>query len=239
MAAKRKYTDPQRQAIWRLHEAGNSATEIERLCKEGLASVEAFSIPRRSVSQILGEMEAEANQRAPKSVTDPELAAAVNGFPERISRIVDAELARLETKAAKGTGLSIDDLDRLKKASTLSTTLAKQISQVRKRKVLSHGPSPEPPKESTFERIAREDADSLKKWREDQQKAAGVEVQPSRTHTHHATPQSAPIADQDDHRNTPRSTPASGSPEDTESEADRRRAARSAEIARRSRQPVA
>lgn len=56
MAARRKWSDQHRAAIWRLHRRGLNATEIADRCKGGEAGVPAFDIPRRTIGDIIDAM---------------------------------------------------------------------------------------------------------------------------------------------------------------------------------------
>ena len=53
MAPARKYTEQQREAMYRLFVQGMQATEIARKCAKGKAGVPAFEIPSRSVHDIV------------------------------------------------------------------------------------------------------------------------------------------------------------------------------------------
>jgi integrase len=65
MAAPRLYTDAQRAVIYDLHRQGLSSREIAERCAAGLASVERFKIPARSVREIVKQM---ADERGAKRV---------------------------------------------------------------------------------------------------------------------------------------------------------------------------
>jgi len=125
MAAPRKYSDGQREAMVQLAEAGKRPAEIARLCREGEAGVDAFDVPRRSCHDIV---ERELARR------EAELAADTENQPlTRISRILDGHIDRLERK----TKLNVDDLELLRKTVDLSAMLE---ARLRKRKNGS-GPS--------------------------------------------------------------------------------------------------
>jgi hypothetical protein len=114
--------------MFRLYEAGKSPSEIASLCEEGTAGVASFTIPRRTVQEIVSKMAAEADRKLPTSVAEMESAEAVERFPVRMAAILDAEIERLATKQKRGK-LTLDDLDFLAKAATVSTTLHKRLSR--------------------------------------------------------------------------------------------------------------
>src|SRR5690348_13683152 len=122
MAAPRKYTDAQRQALYRLHEAGMTSEQISAACGAGTAGTDPFTIPRRSVSAIVSSMEAEARTEIPASIDEIGGLEAVSRFPERISRIIDAELERLAGKQRRGQ-LTVKDLELLRKTTEISGPL--------------------------------------------------------------------------------------------------------------------
>ncbi|MGH2973887.1 MAG: hypothetical protein ACRDLL_03335 [Solirubrobacterales bacterium] len=128
MAAPRKYSDAQRQAMYRLYEVGKSPGEIASLCKQGMAGVAPFQIPRRTAHEILTRMADEAEQKLPTSVAEAESAEAVERHPVRIATVVDREISRLDQKQAKG-GLRVGDLDLLAKLADLSFALHKRLSK--------------------------------------------------------------------------------------------------------------
>jgi hypothetical protein len=109
--------------MFRLHEAGKSAREIAELCEDGRAGPEPFAIPRRTAAEIVNGMAAAAEAKLPRSIEEVESVEAVERFSARILGIVDAELTRLEAKPR----LSLQDIDRLNKASELTYGLEKRL----------------------------------------------------------------------------------------------------------------
>lgn len=177
MAAPRKYSDAQRQAMFRLFEAGKSPTEIAEMCEKGTAGVSAFRIPRRTVQEIVTAMAAELEQRMPTSIGELESAETVERFPERIARIVDREIDRLE-KRQKKQGLGVDDYTKLRRASDLSFDLHKRLAKrtaqpTRPPGATRRGGGAGAPQESAIERLARETREK-----------SGSGDLLSRTHTH-------------------------------------------------------
>lgn len=146
--------------MYRLYCAGKSPAEIAKLCAEGTAGTAPFQIPRRTVHDIVRRMADEAEQKLPTSVAEVEGAEAVDRFPVRIARIVDAEITRLERKQEK-VGLSCDDYDRLRKAAALSRDLARRLSQRKpsepqRRRGTGKGTGTQAEPESAIEKLARE-----------------------------------------------------------------------------------
>lgn len=126
MAAPRKYSTAQRQEIWRLHESGMNSREITEACARGTAGASAFAIPRRTVSAVIAAMEQEARRSLPSTIEDAGTLETVHRFPERIARIVDEELGRLETKQRRGK-LTAKDMDVLRKASEVTRPLRARL----------------------------------------------------------------------------------------------------------------
>ncbi len=159
MAAPRLYSDAQRTAMFRLFEAGKTPAEIARLCEEGTAGTSPFTIPRRTVHDIVTRMAEEAEQKLPTSVVEAESAEAVERFPARIARILDAEIDRLNAKQAKH-GLNPTDYDKLARVADLSFDLHKRLRQRRPRTSRGQGggegTSVQPRPGSELERLARE-----------------------------------------------------------------------------------
>ena len=187
MAAPRKYSDAQRQAMYRLFEAGKSPTEIASLCEKGIAGARGFTIPRRTVQEIVTAMAAEAEREVPTTIHEAESAEAVERFPMRITRIVDAEIDRLNTKQ-KQRGLTCEDYDRLEKAASLSFTLHKRLNARRPQtpRGRNGGRQParsQPAHEGPIEKLARRERER-----------AGEEARLALVHTHHEEPEPDPVA---------------------------------------------
>lgn len=123
MAAPRRYTDEQRAAMFRLFQAGMSPIEISRQCESGTAGVAPFKVPRRTVHEIVTAMAAEAGQSAPSTLKDASHCEALEHYPVRVNGIISAELDRQERKQRHGRPLSLDDLDRLEKATKIIISL--------------------------------------------------------------------------------------------------------------------
>lgn len=200
MAAPRKYSQAQRQEMLRLYEAGKSPTEIASMCEKGTAGIKAFTIPRRTAQEIVKAMAAEAEQEVPATVHEAESAEAVERFPMRITRIVDAEIDRLNTKQ-KQRGLTCDDFDRLEKAASLSITLHKRLNARRPQSSAGKnggrqraGSQPAP--ETVIEKLARKEMER-----------AGEEDQPSPVHTHQSEDDSSPTPAESPPAHSPRDVP--------------------------------
>jgi hypothetical protein len=127
MAAPRRYTDAQRQAMFRLFEAGIGPTEIARLCASGEAGVGPFEIPRKSCEAIVKEMAAAANLRVPTTALEIEGAGMAERFPSRGARIIDAELKRLEAKQNGGKALSEREAERVARLVEVGSKIAKHL----------------------------------------------------------------------------------------------------------------
>lgn len=160
MAAPRKYTDAQRAEIYRLHEAGLTSEQISAACARGSAGTDPFAIPRRSVSAIVAKMEEEARVRLPTAPDDIGGLEGVRRFPERISRIVDAEIDRLAKKQLRGT-LTTKDIEVLRKAAEISGPLTKRLQGqsspiANGRANTRNGRANGAPRESVIEKMARE-----------------------------------------------------------------------------------
>jgi hypothetical protein len=123
LAAPRKYSDAQREAIYRLHEQGLSSAAIARRCDEGLASVEPFAIATRTIRDITRAMDLERGHRAPRTVADASAENAIVGYGERALAICEAELDRLQRKQHRGNGLTRDDLSRLREVLRIRSDL--------------------------------------------------------------------------------------------------------------------
>jgi hypothetical protein len=102
MAAPRQYSDAQRQEMYRLYGAGLTSKEISQACAGGTGGVAPFSIPRRTVSDVVSRMAQEARVQVPATAVDVESLETVQRFPERIARILDAEIDRLSVKQRRG-----------------------------------------------------------------------------------------------------------------------------------------
>jgi len=63
MAARRHYTDQQRERIYRMSRRGYTSTEIARACEKGLEGIEPFKIPERTVRSIVQAMARENAER--------------------------------------------------------------------------------------------------------------------------------------------------------------------------------
>lgn len=162
MPAKRKYSDSQRQAIFRLFEAGTPSREIAEACSEGRTGLAPFEIPARSVREVTTQMTAEADLRMPATIGDLEQADAMERFPARAARILAGECERLEAKQRKGP-LSDKDLDRLARMTEQSVRVEKALKQGKRHRGNDNGGAQrsrgrrEPAAESVIDRLAREE----------------------------------------------------------------------------------
>jgi hypothetical protein len=109
-------------------------------------------------------MEQAAAQRLPTTVIEAESAEAVDRFPARIARIVDAEINRLDSKQ-KQRGLTSDDYDRLRKASDLSLSLQKRLNRRTPASRSTNGArqpaGSQPAQETALEKLAREQGERV------------------------------------------------------------------------------
>jgi hypothetical protein len=176
MAHPRSYNDAQREAIWRLHEAGLKSPEIAAACADGRTGLARFTIPARTVRDILAKMASAADQKLPSTLAELETVQAIKRAPVRAARIVEAELDRIEVKQAK-RGLSDQEVDRLPRLAAHGARIAKllegQGGPRTQRGIASDRAKPRPKEEGPIERLARE-----------QQEQGSVNVQPSSTRTH-------------------------------------------------------
>jgi hypothetical protein len=102
MAAIRRYSDAQRAAMFALYEQGCTAPEIARRCGEGTASVAPFQIPRRTVQQIVTAIARERKAKLPEKLEEIAEGQVFKTYPERVGRLLEGELDRLERKEHKG-----------------------------------------------------------------------------------------------------------------------------------------
>lgn len=183
MPAKRKYTDPQRDAIFRLFEAGTPSSKIAAACKEGRTGLASFEIPPRTVREITAQMTAEADLRMPATVGDLEQADAMERFPARAARILAGEVERLEAKQRKAP-LSDRELDRLARMTEQSVRVEKALRQGKRPRGNENGPARrstgrrEPAAESVIDRLAREQREA----------ESGARASLGPTHTRQAEP---------------------------------------------------
>jgi hypothetical protein len=115
VAAPRKFSDSQREAIFRLHEAGMTSRKIAEACAEGRSGLARFEISDRTVRDVIGKMEREAQRKLPATVLDLKHGEAMERYPARAAKILDAELNRLEKKQRKSglTGREVDCIPKL------------------------------------------------------------------------------------------------------------------------------
>ncbi len=88
MPAPRKYSDPQRQEIWRLHVAGMTSNEVAETLGKGDSGLTPFRISPRTVRDITGKMATEADKKLPTTVLELENAGAMERSPTRAARIL-------------------------------------------------------------------------------------------------------------------------------------------------------
>ena len=160
MPAPRKYTDTQRQAIFRLHEGGLSSSEIAEACAEGRTGLARFDISPRTVRDIIGKMEEEAHRQLPATVLDLEHGEAMERYPARAARILDQELDRLSRKQAK-TGLTEKEIEMIPRLVASSAKVEKALRDRGKQRRAPQGAgkgSVDPAREeSALEKLAREE----------------------------------------------------------------------------------
>ena len=159
MAAPRKYSQAQRDALWRLHVAGMTSGEVAKAAEEGKTGLPPFSVPPRTVRAIVDALAQEADKKIPTTVIELECTEAMELAPARAARIVEAELDRLEKKQASGR-LTEKEIDRLPKLATYSARIGRLLQESRGRqgrtgrtgKAAEHEAAPEGP----IEKLARE-----------------------------------------------------------------------------------
>jgi hypothetical protein len=172
MPAPRKFTDAQREALYRLHAAGMSSRQTAEAAEKGETGLAPFNISPRTVRDIVGKMAIEADRRLPTTVIELEGAEAMERAPARAARIVETELSRLERKQA-GKGLTDKEIDRLPKLAAygerIERILKRQGQQQKRRASAGQRARSSAPQESALEKLTREQA--------------GEEDQPSPTRT--------------------------------------------------------
>ena len=93
VAAPRRYSTQQREALYRLYVEGKQPAEIARKCSQGSAGVPAFEIPRRSVHDIVTRM-ARQRSRPVQRTTEPDPEA-------RLRALITLEIERQEALATR------------------------------------------------------------------------------------------------------------------------------------------
>lgn len=131
MPAPRKFSDAQRQALWRLSDAGMTSAEVAKAAEEGATGLAPFTISPRTVRDILAKMSAEADRKLPATVLDLENQEKVERAPARAARIIETELDRLEAKQPK-QGLTDKEVDRLPKLAAYSVKIARLLEERRR-----------------------------------------------------------------------------------------------------------
>jgi len=113
MTYARKYTDKQRAAIIRQHEEGISAMEIARRCVAGSAGVEPFTIPDRSVSQIIQTHDRQQRRKLPQDLSEASSVDVTNRNRARMEALISDELARLSGRVKPLGDAELKRLERL------------------------------------------------------------------------------------------------------------------------------
>jgi hypothetical protein len=111
--------------MFALYEQGYTANEIARRCGEGTASVAPFQIPRRTVQQIVTTIARERRAKPPQKLEDLSGHEILERYPERVGRLLERELDRLERKEHSGKPLSLEDIERMRQG-------AKVVAEVRR-----------------------------------------------------------------------------------------------------------
>lgn len=123
MAAPRRYTPQQREAMFQLRQEGMKSADIARACEQGIGSVDPFQIPRRTVHEIVTQMEAEAESSAIAlaggELHDPDC------VDKRIKAILETQIAHYDLKVRKGKTLSREELGTLSQVQALSRKIQK------------------------------------------------------------------------------------------------------------------
>ena len=70
VAAPRKYSDEEREAMYHLYVQGRQPTDIARTCAVGKAGVPAFEVPPRSVHDIVTGIARQRGQQTPAEPTE-------------------------------------------------------------------------------------------------------------------------------------------------------------------------
>jgi hypothetical protein len=109
MAFKQRYTDEQREAMYRLiHEDGHRPAEAVALAAEGVYGLEPFSMPVSSARPIARRIKLR-REGGPRKLADRPLAEAVEVFLRRSLSLLDRDLSRQEEELDAGI-----DLERLR-----------------------------------------------------------------------------------------------------------------------------
>ncbi len=125
MAAPRRYTPEQREAMFQLRQEGMTSADISRACEQGIGSVDPFQIPRRTVHEIVTQMEAEAESSAIALADGDEIHDFSDRMDKRIKAILERDIAYYDRKVRKGKTLSREELGLLGKIKALSREIQK------------------------------------------------------------------------------------------------------------------
>jgi hypothetical protein len=99
VAAPRRYSDEQREAMYRLYVRGNEPTAIARMCAAGEAGVPAFDAPARSVHSIVTSIVRAKSQPPPDPESDPNSTEALE---DRLRNVIKREVEHQEALAIDG-----------------------------------------------------------------------------------------------------------------------------------------
>jgi hypothetical protein len=128
MAFTRRYTDDQREAIYRLiHEDGKSPAEAVALAAEGVYGLEPFAMPVNSARPIARRIKLR-REGGPTKLEDLPLPEAVELFVRRALSVLDRDLCSQEEEFLETGDI---DLERLRRSIRCQAELADLIKVAR------------------------------------------------------------------------------------------------------------
>jgi hypothetical protein len=154
MAAPRKYPQEAEEAMYRLYCNGLMPAAIKARCAEGTAGLKPFDPPRKSVEAIVKRMERERGQR--RRATAPERfdGDTDRQLGNRLRRVVECELERIESAQAVGKPVSARDLFELTRAHKNLVTTPPERPATGTRSAPSTNGNASKTEPSTLERLA-------------------------------------------------------------------------------------
>jgi hypothetical protein len=146
--------------MFALYEQGYTAKAIAEKCAGGMASVGPFQIPRRTVHGIVTEMARERGTQLPQSVKNATEDAAAR-YPDRVCRLLEGEIDRLERKMKLGKPVDANELERVTKGLTAYERAQRLCGGSQRRPgggIRSTGNGGPPEKEESFvQKLARQE----------------------------------------------------------------------------------
>ncbi len=157
MAAPKRYTLEQRKVMFQLYMEGLKPAAISRACSEGIGSVEPFQPPRRTVHDIVSQMEAEAESDARAPADIDELDDFAERTTKRIEAILTIHVAQLERKLRRGRALTSEELKTLGMAQKMSHDIQKSSRRqgINASRVMAHRRNGHEESEGELERLVR------------------------------------------------------------------------------------